>query len=260
MSLFKIIKKWYTPVLASLALILSLFLHYDSQQKRIPTFVADQIDERKILLANNSENLALFRILTLDGEEIHSDVSALRAYFWNQGNMPIKREDVLTPIKISFVDTSISILDFQITKITREVVNLTATIDSIAIKNVELDFTILEKGDGATFDIIYTGSPQDDITISGIIIGGEFTYRQEFNPILQIIICTLIVLLGLFVGFAIMAPPISYPADEDGVVRIKGFYAAITVGKFLVPFITSLLIAISFYLNGIQGFIPDGLK
>lgn len=242
-----------------LALTVTVFLHFENSQERIPTFVTEDEKEREVLLDNNAGDEAPFSIITQDGQEIRSNVTALTAYFWNQGDKPIKSEHVLRPIRISFPDSSIRILDFKVSRLTRPVTNFHVSLDSLDMRSLKLSFSILEKEDGASINIIYTGSPQDTLITSGVVEGGNITRKQNINPVLRVIIAVLIVVVGFTAAYTLAEPP-TRPPNEEGVVEVGPVVGYMLLAQFVFVFLISIGIAIAFYFNGVQGFIPPPLK
>jgi len=104
------------------------------------------------------------------GESIKGDLSAAHIQIWNAGREPIHREDILKSITIN--TTSNAPIFQVILKQSREVSGITyKPVSNGTLNKVELDWKILEKGDGADIQLIYGGDVKMPFEINGVVVG-----------------------------------------------------------------------------------------
>lgn len=167
-------QNWANILSISLAILGLLFGYYWYQQglaERNPIFIVEPI-RAEILSSKKIKTNALsvyYRSSSNQEIKIKSDLTAARFYFWNDGKLPIKAEEVLEPIKISLTDKTARILSSGILKESRLVTGI--KLKKTSSNELSLTFKILEQGDGAAFQLIYEGDPKSNIVISGVIEG-----------------------------------------------------------------------------------------
>jgi hypothetical protein len=147
-----------------------------TERKREPTFIVNPLKSRII----QQELLKDRPIAVVDrqGNEIKEDVHIVTFYFFNNGAMSIRDENVLKPFKIYFSNKN-RLLDFNILKKSRELCGINVSpYDSI--KGIwTVGFTILEEGDGFTAQIIYSGKDDTDLRIDGVVEGASNINSQN---------------------------------------------------------------------------------
>jgi len=149
-----------------IGILLSLYFYEKTKVEREPTFVIDPIKTE--ILDSKSIHIAPIKVFTLDSVEIKNDLTSTIFYFWNKGQKPIRKNDLLEAVTIH-LDSLSKIVDFKILKSSRDVcgINLTKTDEN----TLKLDFDILEYNDGFTAQIIYEGERNSKILLSTIIVG-----------------------------------------------------------------------------------------
>ena len=154
--------------IAPISLALAIYYHYQSVQERAPTYYVSPARAR--IVDTTVPALPQLQVL-YSGKVLNTNVSATIVYFWNDGKLPIKAEDVLEPLRIE-LESGCEILDARILKVSRPVTNLAKGEISDAAKNVlPLSFRILERNDGAALQIIYSGKPDTPVSVTGTVIG-----------------------------------------------------------------------------------------
>jgi hypothetical protein len=150
-----------------ISLILAIYFYSANQQNRSLTFYQHPV-EASVLKTDQTSKINV----TIDGKEIDSDITAVQVAVWNQGNLPIKRSDILKDIKIK-LPSEFEVLETRIVKISREVTNL--KLDRSILKNGEigLDWKILEKNDGGVIQVVYAGPQNINLEFAGIIQGQD---------------------------------------------------------------------------------------
>lgn len=105
------------------------------------------------------------------GRELTTNVSGITVYFWNDGKLPIKSEDILEPLGVQ-LDPTCEILDVRVLKVSRPVTGFSFSQAADSSKNLlPISFKILEQRDGAALQIIYAGPPAARLRIAGVIAG-----------------------------------------------------------------------------------------
>jgi len=163
--------------IAPISLSLAIYYHYQSVQERLPTFYVSP--SRARIVDTSVSTPAQLQVL-YRGKDLAANVNAVILYFWNNGKLPIKAEDVLEPLKVELEPGS-EIIDARVLRLSRGVTNFAKGEVSDTARNVlPLSFRILERSDGAALQIIYTGKPNAHIAMTGIIVGAN--QPQEIAP------------------------------------------------------------------------------
>lgn len=108
-----------------------------------------------------------------------TDVTATRIAFWNNGKLPIKKNNILKPFVIQ-IQRGLPILEVSLQKKSRDITGI--TIDENNLKNgiVSLNWDILEHNDWGIIQIIYAGGTNVEITANGIIEGQSDIRQIKF--------------------------------------------------------------------------------
>lgn len=157
-------------IIGLLGIGLSYYFYDISKIEREPVFIVDPL--RTQIIDSKLIKSTPITVLTPNGRKISADLNTIRFYFWNNGRQSIKRDNILKKIRIQIADSSAEILDYRVLSVSRDICQLTVIEDSLNINNsLLLDFFILEQNDGFTCQVIYEGSPNAEIKISGLIEG-----------------------------------------------------------------------------------------
>lgn len=165
------LKRYWFGIVGILIGCLGVFYSVQkSKYEREPIFLLDSVRTEIINKQIISETSV--RVIKSDGTEVTNDLTALRFYFWNDGKKPIKKEDILEPLFLQLSDSSSEIIDYRVLKLSRDVTGFQLSRDKLKEKNVlSIDFRILEKDDGITGQIIYSGNPNSMLLMKGTIEG-----------------------------------------------------------------------------------------
>jgi hypothetical protein len=156
--------------IAPISLALAIYFHYQSVQERVPMFYVSPTRAR---IVDTSIPAPPQMQVLYKGKNLNANVSAATVYFWNDGKLPIKAEDVLEPLKIE-VDPACEIIDARILKVSRAVTRFAKGEVSDTAKNVlPISFGILERNDGGAVQIIYSGRPDTTVSIAGTVVGAN---------------------------------------------------------------------------------------
>jgi hypothetical protein len=164
------------------SLILAYYWHGQSIQERAPTY---HVSPTRARIVDTSVPAPPQLQVLYKGKGLNANVSAAIVYFWNDGKLPIKSEDVLEPVKIE-LEPGCEILDSRVLKVSRPLTSLNKGEVSDGAKNVlPLSFRILEHNDGAVLQIIYSGKPEARLTVTGAVIGSgtpKEVFSQQSRP------------------------------------------------------------------------------
>jgi hypothetical protein len=133
-----------------------------------PVFLVDKVRSR--IIDSNRVSGTPLEIRDKDGNTILGDVTSVRFYFWNAGRKSIKPDGILEPLIVSLDDPNCKILDHKILKVSRNLTkSLLSTHPSDPNRTLSISFTILEKNDGFTGQIIYKGNPTSAVQMFGTV-------------------------------------------------------------------------------------------
>ena len=149
-----------------LGLLLAVLFYYSAE--KAPELVYS-IHPTKNVLVNKgmSSDISVFY---KNSPITDSDIVAVTLSIWNDGNESIRESAILEPIIIEF-GSGAKVLEATVTKISRSVTGLTIDRDDELFKRgiIPLKWKILEGGDGGNIQIIYAGSKDLSLKITGII-------------------------------------------------------------------------------------------
>ena len=111
--------------IAPISLGLAIYYHYQSVQERVPTFYVSPTRAR---IVDTSVPAPPQLQVLYKAKDLNANVSATVVYFWNDGKLPIKAEDVLEPLKIE-LDPACEIIDARILKISRPIFSFVRATD-----------------------------------------------------------------------------------------------------------------------------------
>lgn len=150
---------------------ITLAVHYHSQsiQERVPTFYVEPV-RAKIFDATGQAPSEL-QVLHRGRAISERSVTAVQIYFWNEGELPIRKADILEPLAIELWPPA-EILAAHLVKQSRKVINFSlGAVPESTSNRLPLSFDILEKSDGAAIQIIFAGEPDAPVALKGTIVG-----------------------------------------------------------------------------------------
>jgi hypothetical protein len=121
---------------------------------------------------------------TFENKDVKTDITTAQLAIWNQGSESIKAVNVLKPVVIRTEDGS-PILEATIRKTSRDVTGLQLTTDEISKGRLGVSWNILEYGDGAVLQIMYSGTPDVHFLVDGVIEGQEHVKQMSFGIKIQ---------------------------------------------------------------------------
>lgn len=163
-----------------LGILFSVYTYLATRVYREPMFVVDP--SRTVILHADTVSTAPIRVLKSNGEEIKSDLTTIKFFFWNNGPLAIKRDNILRNLIISLDAPGGEIIDYRILKVSREINKCEISPVLGANKKLKINFLILEEGDGLSGQIMYEGPRDAGLKISGVIEGVP---RILTNPLVE---------------------------------------------------------------------------
>jgi hypothetical protein len=138
-------------------------------------------EESTLLIGDLSSAIPRFEA-SFDNAPI-KDLRVSQFFVWNSGTESIKRDQVAPkePVRV-ILPAGIRILDCSLLKTTNPAVNFQAELR--ARNSILISFDFLNRKDGATFQVLYTGTSEEETEIEGQLIGPradiEFTGDDRF--------------------------------------------------------------------------------
>ncbi len=167
--MWKRIGPYVGPVIGLTGLMLALYFHFEAQQVRDPTYYVSP--NRARIVDVSGPTASELQVLHRGKPVGAKNVVAVTVSFWNNGRMPLRPSDVLEPLAIELESPS-EILEPRVLKVSREIIGFRAgPVKDDARNSLPITFNILEKSDGATIQIIYSGNPDANISLKGTVVG-----------------------------------------------------------------------------------------
>ncbi len=154
------------------AIIISFFISFYFYKKSVAKPEPILITDPSRILIVNAEHFSdtTLKVFRSDGNEVVGNITAIKFYFWNNGNKSIKASNILEPINMTLNDPNAVILDYKILKISRKIVSPKLLKNTSSPENsLSISFDILEEDDGISGQVIYSGKPDADLVVSGTI-------------------------------------------------------------------------------------------
>lgn len=168
----------FGAILGVVGLALSIYFYFAAIAERRPIFLLD--DTSRAVIASKQEMAdSAIAVTRRDGKPVERDINIAKFYFWNDGALAIKQEEVLKPVRL-YVENG-EILAHKITRISRDVVE--PKLAQSAPDSLVLSARILEKDDGFAGHILYEGPKNAKIKLEGVIQGvGEIEFCSCLIP------------------------------------------------------------------------------
>lgn len=153
---------WLATVLS---LILTIYFYREGKDVRNLTYYVHPI-KTVLVRAGQASRLTT----DFDGKRVQGDITAAQVAFWNQGNLPIKTENILKPI-ILYTDNKAPILEATVRKRSRDVTGISLGAESLQQGRLAVSWNILEGNDGGVIQLIYAGGPETNLLMDGVVEG-----------------------------------------------------------------------------------------
>jgi len=149
---------------------LAIVLYRRSKREKLPRFGY----ESRTLVEGISSALSGLKVVFLGTSQ--DRITVTRFYFWNAGEEPIRRADLVksAPIRIDGPSTARILVATTVYK-TDPAANFSVIqcIDSSPQQHLEIEFDYLDHRDGGVIQIVHTGPSSANFQVSGKIIGAR---------------------------------------------------------------------------------------
>ncbi len=115
------------------------------------------------------------------GKPITSDLRAYQVAIWNAGREPIRREDVLKPLTLTWAASN-KVVEIKIAKATRVEAEFAMNSVDYDGQKATFDWRILENADGGLVQLLVQGSERPVFSIAGTIVGQTRIDTQLKGP------------------------------------------------------------------------------
>lgn len=155
---------WVVSILTGLATGLLVWWFTYDRPRQLTVYV----DPTAAAVVQRGETSNL--IVTHRGTEVTTDVTAIQVSLWNAGDVAIRGQHVLSPIKLR-LSGGTPILEATVRKSSREVVGLNLDTSEAKDGVVKVSWSILEKEDGGVIQVVYAGGEAAILQCEGVIEG-----------------------------------------------------------------------------------------
>lgn len=148
------------------SLMLAIIFYLETQKNRDFTYMVNPVRSILAKSGNITDLQIQFRGDIITGV----DVVSVNIALWNHGKASIRSIDILKPIEIN-LNPSAPILSVYVNKVSRDIIDFKIDTDKDILKQgrIPISWKILEKNDGASLQIIYAGSSESRVKITGVI-------------------------------------------------------------------------------------------
>jgi hypothetical protein len=146
----------------------SWYFYKASLPTRIPSYLVDPV--RAALAGGSGADTSDITILYKGSSIGKKAVNVVRVYFWNAGNTPITKAEILDPYAITISPDS-EILEAKTLKVSRDLTFITCDPDEYKRNTANVNFDVLESNDGAALQITYAGPSDAKLEFHGATVG-----------------------------------------------------------------------------------------
>lgn len=153
--------------------IISFIIIFLPSEQRELTYAVNPVTTSIVKVGESS-------VLKIDhaGKVITNNINAVQIAIWNAGKLPIKRDEILEPVRL--IVTNAQILEATARKISRSATGLKLGASRLESGVIDIEWNILEHGDGLSVQVIYSGQ-QAAVDCRGVILGQPNVRELEIN-------------------------------------------------------------------------------
>lgn len=115
-----------------------------------------------------------------DGVPVTTDITAVQIAFWNRGDESIRDSHVLEPLRFSTKNGE-PVLEARLRRTSRTVADIKLDRRLAKDGTVQVDWRILERGDGGVLELIIAGATDAEIDASAVVEGQPILQRLKSN-------------------------------------------------------------------------------
>jgi hypothetical protein len=149
----------------ALASILGIYFYFQSIEKRELNFYVHPV-KATVVKTGQASKLTV----SVAGNVVTNDITAVQIAFWNAGKRPIKKGEILEPIVIS-CGAGHPILEVSLKKVTRPLTHVVLETTNLENGEVGVSWDILEQSDGGILQVVYSGEPSTPFGVRGTVEG-----------------------------------------------------------------------------------------
>jgi hypothetical protein len=131
----------------------------------------------EVVKSGVASDLSIFYL----GMPITSDLRAYQIAVWNGGREPVRREDVLKPLTLSW-STNNRVVEIKVVKSTRGEAEFTMNSVDYEARVAKFDWRILENADGGLIQLLVQGAERPVLSVSGTIVGQDRIQTELTGP------------------------------------------------------------------------------
>lgn len=153
-------------IVGVIGIMVGAYFYYKSNRERNISIMSTK--NRAVLVdAHRPSDLQV----SFKGQTVtEGSVFVARIVVWNSGDAPVRREHILSPLKVIVPSTS-RILTATISKQSRSIVQPVVKISDSDATTADLDWFILEPSDGFCIDLVVHGEPKLQLGLEGFVEG-----------------------------------------------------------------------------------------
>jgi hypothetical protein len=113
------------------------------------------------------------KILRKNGEAISGKITSVNFYFWNSGNISIRKENILKPLTLKIeANPNIKIISARLISVSRDIVKPKIIFNPKKNdRSINIDYEILEKDDGFKIMLVAAGTGDYNLKVQSTIEG-----------------------------------------------------------------------------------------
>jgi hypothetical protein len=147
-----------------LGVVLAIYFYTEGREKHELAYYVNPA--RAVVVQKGSASKLT---VTFDNQPVTTDITAAQIAVWNEGKLPIRKDDILKSILLR--TEGAPILEASVRKISRDVTQFSISDREIHNGQVLLSWNILEHNDGAIIQVIYAGGPFVKVWLDGVVEG-----------------------------------------------------------------------------------------
>jgi hypothetical protein len=157
-------------ILALIGIGISVFGVWISTRERKPTHF---LEYSKLSLNTIDAEKSGIKILRKNGEAISGGITSVNFYFWNSGNVSIRKENILKPLTLKIeANPKIKIISARLISVSRDIVKPKIIFNpNKNDQSINIDYEILEKDDGFKIMLVAAGTGDYNLKVQSTIEG-----------------------------------------------------------------------------------------
>ncbi len=183
--MFKNYKDWlksgtfWTIIVGIIGCVLAVYLYKLSNKEREPVYA---VKKAPSLIFDKDNSSPKIKLLSSDSIVVNQNVYVTSLAIWNNGELPIEKVDVRKDFKIE-VPNGVQILDYKIVQETHPGISKFRIVPDDGQLNIDWEY--FDPEFGLEMQLMYSGEADDEIKISGYVLGTEMKKVEQRNTFLS---------------------------------------------------------------------------